>query len=46
MTKSGAENSIAAAATAALTPPAYEPLRVFGVRERDGRIEVAAEAVS
>jgi 3-phenylpropionate/trans-cinnamate dioxygenase ferredoxin subunit len=27
---------------AALTPPAYEPLRVFAVREQDGRIEVAA----
>lgn len=25
---------------AALTPPAYEPIRVFEVRERDGRIEV------
>lgn len=31
---------------AALTPPAYEPLRVFRAREREGRIEVAAEAVS
>jgi 3-phenylpropionate/trans-cinnamate dioxygenase ferredoxin subunit len=28
---------------AALTPPAYEPLRVFPVREQAGRIEVAAE---
>jgi 3-phenylpropionate/trans-cinnamate dioxygenase ferredoxin subunit len=27
---------------AALTPPAYEPLRVFEVRERAGRIEVRA----
>ena len=27
---------------AALTPPAYEPLRVFAARERAGRIEVAA----
>lgn len=27
---------------AALTPPAYEPLQVFAVREREGRIEVAA----
>lgn len=26
---------------AALTPPAYEPLRVFRVRERAGRIEIA-----
>lgn len=26
----------------ALTPPAYEPLRIFAVRERAGRIEVAA----
>jgi 3-phenylpropionate/trans-cinnamate dioxygenase ferredoxin subunit len=25
---------------AALTPPAYEPIRVFEVRERDGRLEV------
>ena len=25
----------------ALTPPAYEPLRIFAARERDGRIEVA-----
>jgi 3-phenylpropionate/trans-cinnamate dioxygenase ferredoxin component len=24
----------------ALTPPAYEPLRTYQVRERDGRIEV------
>jgi 3-phenylpropionate/trans-cinnamate dioxygenase ferredoxin component len=24
----------------ALCPPAYEPLRIFEVRERDGRIEV------
>lgn len=24
----------------ALTPPAYEPLRIFAVRRRDGRIEV------
>lgn len=24
----------------ALTPPAYEPLKIFAVRERDGRIEV------
>ena len=31
---------------AALSPPAYEPLRVFSVREREGRIEVAAEVVS
>ena len=31
---------------AALTPPAYEPLRVFSAREREGRIEVAAEAAS
>ncbi len=28
---------------AALTPPAYEPVRVFAVREREGRIEVALE---
>jgi 3-phenylpropionate/trans-cinnamate dioxygenase ferredoxin subunit len=27
---------------AALTPPAYEPIRVFAVRERAGRIEVNA----
>lgn len=27
---------------AALTPPAYEPLKIFAVREREGRIEVAA----
>ena len=26
----------------ALTPPAYEPLKVFAVREREGRIEVRA----
>jgi 3-phenylpropionate/trans-cinnamate dioxygenase ferredoxin subunit len=26
----------------ALTPPAYEPLRLFRVREQDGRIELAA----
>ncbi|MCU0759297.1 MAG: Rieske 2Fe-2S domain-containing protein [Steroidobacteraceae bacterium] len=25
---------------AALTPPAYEPIRVYEVRERDGRVEV------
>ena len=25
---------------AALTPPAYEPIRIFEVRERDGQIEV------
>lgn len=25
----------------ALTPPAYEPLRVFAVRLREGRVEVA-----
>lgn len=25
----------------ALTPPAYEPLRIFAARQRDGRIEVA-----
>jgi 3-phenylpropionate/trans-cinnamate dioxygenase ferredoxin subunit len=25
---------------AALTPPAYEPIRIFAVRERAGRIEV------
>ncbi|MCC6171761.1 MAG: Rieske 2Fe-2S domain-containing protein [Gammaproteobacteria bacterium] len=25
---------------AALTPPAYEPIRVFEARERDGRIEL------
>lgn len=25
---------------AALTPPAYEPIRVFDARERDGRIEL------
>lgn len=25
---------------AALTPPAYEPLRIFPVRERDGRLEL------
>ena len=24
----------------ALSPPAYEPLRIFEVRERDGRIQV------
>jgi 3-phenylpropionate/trans-cinnamate dioxygenase ferredoxin subunit len=24
----------------ALTPPAYEPIRIFAVRERDGRIDV------
>jgi 3-phenylpropionate/trans-cinnamate dioxygenase ferredoxin subunit len=30
---------------AALTPPAYEPLRIFAVREQDGRIEVAERAV-
>jgi 3-phenylpropionate/trans-cinnamate dioxygenase ferredoxin subunit len=28
---------------AALTPPAYEPVRVFAVRERAGRIEIAPE---
>lgn len=28
---------------AALTPPAYEPVRVFPVRERAGRIEIALE---
>ncbi|MGB8327169.1 MAG: non-heme iron oxygenase ferredoxin subunit [Steroidobacteraceae bacterium] len=28
---------------AALTPPAYEPLRIFAVRETDGRILVAEE---
>jgi 3-phenylpropionate/trans-cinnamate dioxygenase ferredoxin subunit len=28
---------------AALTPPAYEPLRVFRARERAGRIEIALE---
>ena len=27
---------------AALTPPAYEPLRIFEVREAGGRIEVRA----
>lgn len=27
---------------AALTPPAYEPLKVFSARIRDGRVEVAA----
>lgn len=27
---------------AALSPPAYEPLRIFGVREADGLIEVRA----
>ncbi|HET7812133.1 MAG TPA: non-heme iron oxygenase ferredoxin subunit [Steroidobacteraceae bacterium] len=27
---------------AALSPPAYEPLRIFQVREKDGRIEVRA----
>jgi 3-phenylpropionate/trans-cinnamate dioxygenase ferredoxin subunit len=27
---------------AALTPPAYEPLRIFEVRENAGRIEVRA----
>jgi 3-phenylpropionate/trans-cinnamate dioxygenase ferredoxin subunit len=26
----------------ALTPPAYEPLKIFDVREREGRIEVLA----
>jgi len=26
----------------ALTPPAYEPLRIFAVRESDGRIQVRA----
>ncbi len=31
---------------AALSPPAYEPLRIFSVREREGRIEVAAELTS
>jgi nitrite reductase/ring-hydroxylating ferredoxin subunit len=31
---------------AALSPPAYEPLRIFRARERDGRIEVAAEVAS
>jgi 3-phenylpropionate/trans-cinnamate dioxygenase ferredoxin subunit len=25
----------------ALTPPAYEPLQIFAVRQREGRIEVA-----
>lgn len=25
---------------AALTPPAYEPIRIFEVRERDGQVEV------
>jgi len=25
---------------AALTPPAYEPLKVFAVREQDGRLQV------
>jgi 3-phenylpropionate/trans-cinnamate dioxygenase ferredoxin subunit len=25
---------------AALTPPAYEPIRVYEARERDGRVEV------
>ena len=24
----------------ALSPPAYEPLRIFAVREREGRVEV------
>jgi 3-phenylpropionate/trans-cinnamate dioxygenase ferredoxin subunit len=28
---------------AALTPPAYEPVRVFPVRARAGRIEIALE---
>ena len=27
---------------AALTPPAYEPLKVFSARIRDGRVEIAA----
>lgn len=27
---------------AALTPPAYEPIRIFAARRRDERIEVAA----
>lgn len=27
---------------AALTPPAYEPLAIFSVRERDGRLELRA----
>ena len=29
---------------AALTPPAYEALKIFAVRERDGRIEVQIPA--
>jgi 3-phenylpropionate/trans-cinnamate dioxygenase ferredoxin component len=28
----------------ALTPPAYEPLRSYHVRERDGRIELETQA--
>jgi 3-phenylpropionate/trans-cinnamate dioxygenase ferredoxin subunit len=28
----------------ALTPPAYEPVRTFPVRERDGRIEIETPA--
>ncbi len=28
----------------ALTPPAYEPLKIFNVRERDGRIELELPA--
>lgn len=27
---------------AALTPPAYEPLSIYAVRERDGRLELQA----
>jgi len=27
---------------AALTPPAYEPLKIFAVREQDGRLQVRA----
>ncbi len=27
---------------AALTPPAYEPIRVFAVRNREGRLEIRA----
>lgn len=30
----------------ALTPPAYEPLRIFPVRERAGRIEVGTEGAA
>jgi 3-phenylpropionate/trans-cinnamate dioxygenase ferredoxin component len=29
----------------ALTPPAYEPLRIFAVREHDGRVQLRATAL-